>query len=98
MDWLCPSYQYRLYQQIMSQYGQITPGSTIQNITAVVKAGDVHAAVYDLTDNILYLANGRDLNKPDAGPKPGYQRQFVRLDLNIEYAREQPTTVDSSSF
>jgi len=99
MDWLCPSYQYRLYQQIMSQYGQITPESTIENITAVVKTGDVHAAIYDLTDNILYLANGRDLNKPDAGPKPGYQRQFVRLDLNIEYARERPTTtVDSSSF
>lgn len=87
MDWHCPSYQYKLYQQITAQYGQITPESTIQNISAVVKTGDVHNAIYDLTDNILYLANGRGLT--EQGPKQAYQRQYVKLDLNVEYARTQ---------
>jgi hypothetical protein len=89
MDWLCPSYQYKLYQQITAQYGQITPESTIQNISAVVKTGDVHMAVYDLTDNILYLANGR--GSKEQGPRSAYQRQFIKLDLNVEYARAYPS-------
>jgi isopenicillin-N N-acyltransferase-like protein len=89
MDWLCPSFQYKLYQQITSQYGQITPESTIENISAVVKTGDVHMAVYDLTDNILYVANARGSHAQ--GPKPAYQRQFTKLDLNVEYARMKPS-------
>ena len=88
MDWLCPSYQYKLYQQITAKYGQITPEYTIQNITAVVKTGDVHVAVYDLTENILYVANGRASN--EQGPKAAYDRQFIKLDMNVEYARTQP--------
>ncbi|CAF1338626.1 unnamed protein product [Adineta steineri] len=89
MDWLCPSYQYKLYQQIMEQYGHITPESTIQNISAIVKTGDVHVAVYDLSENILYLANGGASGKQ--GPKQAYQRQFNKLDLKIEYDRKQPS-------
>ena len=89
MDWLCPSYQYKLYQQITAQYGQITPESSIQNISAIVQTGDVHLAVYDLSDNILYVANGR--GSKEQGPKPAYDRQFIKLDLNIEYARTQPS-------
>jgi len=89
MDWLCPSYQYKLYQQITAQYGQITPESSIQNISSIVKTGDVHLAVYDLSDNILYVANGR--GSKEQGPKPAYDRQFIKLDLNVEYARTQPS-------
>jgi hypothetical protein len=89
MDWQCPSYQYKMYQQITAQYGQITPESTIQNITAVVQTGNLHVAVYDLTDNILYVANGHGVNQ--SKPIYGYQRQFFRLDLNVEYARIQPS-------
>lgn len=85
MDWLCPSYQYKLYQQITAQYGQITPEYSIQNITAVVKTGDIHVAVYDLTDNILYIANAR--GSTEQGAKSAYDRQFIKLDMNIEYAR-----------
>lgn len=89
MDWLCPTYQYKLYQQITAQYGQITPESSIQNISSIVQTGDVHLAVYDLSDNILYVANGR--GSKEQGPKPAYDRQFIKLDLNVEYARTQPS-------
>ncbi|CAF1197917.1 unnamed protein product [Adineta ricciae] len=96
MDWLCPSYQYKLYEQLMSEYGKITAESTIENISAIVKTGDVHVAIYDLTDNILYLANGGSPNKQ--GPKPAYQRQFNKLDLKIEYARSQPSINEIENF
>jgi len=37
----------------------------------------------------LYVANGRGTSKPE--PREAYQRQFIRLDLNVEYARTQPS-------
>jgi len=89
MDWLCPSRQYRLYQQIIKQYGQITAESSIQNITSVAKTGELHVAVYDLTDSILYVANARATN--ETGPLEAYQRQFVKIDLNVEFARIHPS-------
>lgn len=89
MDWVCPSVQYKLYQQITAQYGQITPEVTVQNITSVVKTGDLHVAIYDLTDNVLYVANARGTG--EHGPDPAYQRQFIKLDLNVEYARTPPS-------
>ncbi len=45
--------------------------------------------MYDLTKNILYVANGR--GSKEQGPRAGYQRQFIRLDLNVEYARPYPS-------
>ncbi|CAF1325629.1 unnamed protein product [Rotaria sp. Silwood1] len=89
MDWTCPAFQSKLYEQIRAEYGQITPETTIQNIPAVVKTGDVQVAVYDLTDNVLYVANAR--GEGEQGPRPAYQRQFIKLDLNVEYARVLPT-------
>jgi hypothetical protein len=88
MDWLCPSYQYRLYQQITYQYGQLTAESTIRNITSVSKTGELHAAIYDLTDTIMYVANARATN--ETGPLEAYDRQFVKIDLKVEFARVHP--------
>ncbi|CAF1996258.1 unnamed protein product [Rotaria magnacalcarata] len=87
MDWLCPSRQFKLYTAITEQYGQITPESSIKNITAYVKTGDLHVGVYDLTDNVMYVANARGTN--EQGPLEAYKRQFVRVDLNIEFARQR---------
>ncbi|CAF0778657.1 unnamed protein product [Adineta steineri] len=85
MDWLCPSRQYKLYKAITDQYGQITPELSIKNITSVVKTGDLHVGVYDLTDNIMYVANARGTN--EQGPMEAYKRQFVKVDLNVEFVR-----------
>jgi hypothetical protein len=89
MDWLCPSRQYKLYKQIIDQYGQITPESSIRNITSVAKTGDLHVAVYDLTDMIMYVSNARGTN--ETGPLEAYQRQFVKIDLNVEFTRLHPS-------
>ena len=85
MDWLCPSHQYKLYVQLMKQYGQITPESSIQNISSIAKTGDLHVAVYDLTDIVLYVANARGSN--ETGPLEAYRRQFVKIDLKVEFVR-----------
>ena len=87
MDWQCPAYQYKLYKQIQQNHGEITPELSIEKITSVAQTGDLHVAVYDLTDNHLYVANARGSN--EQGPTEAYQRQFVKVDLNVEFAREQ---------
>lgn len=87
MDWNCPSVQYKLYQAITGQYGQITPELSIKNITSVVKTGDLHVGVYDLTDNVMYVANARGTD--ESGPANAYDRQFVKIDMNVEFSRQQ---------
>ena len=59
MDWLCPGYDQVLYTQLIKYYGNITPENTIQYITPIVQTGDLHIAIYDLTNMILYTANAR---------------------------------------
>ncbi|CAF1569122.1 unnamed protein product, partial [Adineta steineri] len=86
---LCPSRQYKLYKQILDQYGYITPESSIRNITSVAKTADLHTGLYDLTDMIMYISNARGTN--ETGPFEAYQRQFVKINHNIEFARPYPS-------
>lgn len=41
-----------LSNQIKKYYGNITAENTIYGITSIVQTGDVHAVVYDLTDQV----------------------------------------------
>lgn len=41
-----------LAKQITKYYGNITAENTIQGIVPIVQTGDVHAVVYDLTDQV----------------------------------------------
>lgn len=50
----------------------------------MVKTGDLHVGVYDLTDNIMYVADARDTK--DTGPLEAFRRQFIKIDLNVEVA------------
>jgi isopenicillin-N N-acyltransferase-like protein len=87
MDWFCPFYQHSLSQQLNLYHGSLTPALSIMNVTAAVMTGDLHAAVYDLTDGLLYVAN----HAPDGmqtEQKNAYQRQFVQF--NVSYLFTKP--------
>ena len=45
MDWLCPNYSEVLARQLKANYGNITPETTIRNITAIVQTGDLHVVL-----------------------------------------------------
>ena len=85
MDWTCPYYQHIMYQQLHYLHGKLTPENTASNVTAVVGTGALHVAVYDLTDDQLYVANARGVNQ--TGPKYAYQRQFLKLDLHSAFGK-----------
>lgn len=59
MDWLCPTYNLVLHTQLQKHYGSITPEATIQDIVPIVQTGNLHVAVYDLTNMVLHVANAR---------------------------------------
>ena len=75
MDWLCPGYDIALYRQLTAYFGNISLANTMQYITPIVQtgsilirvssdlktfiSGDLHIAIYDLTNQILWTANAR---------------------------------------
>ena len=86
MDWLCPGFSAVLHRQLAKHYGRITPEATILDILPIVETGDLHIAIYDLTDNFMYVANAA--GKGEAGPKLAYQRQFVKIDMSALFDQE----------
>lgn len=89
MDWDCPSYNAALAAGIRRNYGQLTPAVTIQNILPIVQTGDVHAAVYDLTGDQLYVSFIRPMNTSyPQYPRMAYDRQFSQLDLPSLFAEQ----------
>jgi hypothetical protein len=56
MDWLCPSFSEVLNDQLTKYWGELSPEVMIKNVLPTLQSGDLHIAVYDLTDEDLYLS------------------------------------------
>jgi len=72
MDWLCPGYSSVLAKQLENYHGQLTPDVTIHDILPVVQSGDLHIAVYDLQNELMYVSNARA--DKETGPDMAYDR------------------------
>ena len=72
MDWLCPGYSKVLAKQLGSYHGNITAANTIHFVVPIVQTGDLHIAVYDLPNEVLYVANARA--DTETGPDMAYDR------------------------
>lgn len=87
MDWLCPNYTSVLHTQLDANYGNITAENTIRDIVPIVQTGDLHVAIYDLTNMVLHFASARPDGAP--GAQMAYDRPFVRLDMTQLFAVSQ---------
>jgi isopenicillin-N N-acyltransferase like protein len=90
MDWLCPGFNVVMNKQLTQFYGNITAENTIRSITSIVQTGDLHIAIYDLTNMVLHTANAR--GDGESGPAMAYDRSFVRIDMNAVFSVQPPTT------
>ncbi|XP_077989372.1 protein dcd1A-like [Glandiceps talaboti] len=88
MDWIHPDYSSVLGRQLQKYHGNITAENTIRDIVSIVQTGDLHIAVYDLTSNVMYVANAKKDHA--AGPKNAYDRPFIRLDMKKLFDEEKP--------
>jgi len=89
MDWLCPGYSIPLSAHIAQHYGALTPALIISDIAAHVQTGDVHAAVYDLTEQQLYVSF-MARSTGDHGPEMAYDRAWTMLNLPQLFALPPP--------
>jgi hypothetical protein len=84
MDWLCPGYSVVLQDQLKVTRGRLSPEVTVHEVLPIVQTGDLHIAIYDLSDMTMHVANARGSN--ETGPLNAYDREFTRLNMNTLFA------------
>eukprot|EP01120_Amphizonella_sp_Union-15-10_P000168 TRINITY_DN10204_c0_g1_i1.p1 TRINITY_DN10204_c0_g1~~TRINITY_DN10204_c0_g1_i1.p1 ORF type:complete len:444 (+),score=73.68 TRINITY_DN10204_c0_g1_i1:42-1334(+) len=89
MDWICPGYDLKLSEELKDFYGNITAENTIRYITALVQTGDLHVAVYDLTQNKIFASFAAPSWSNDV-EKYAYQRQFMEIDTAALWNEPRP--------
>ena len=72
MDWWIPGYNEALAKQLKIYHGNVTAYNTIRDIVSIVQTGDMHVAIYDLSQWLLYVANA--CADDESGPLPAYDR------------------------
>jgi isopenicillin-N N-acyltransferase-like protein len=96
MDWFCPFYQHSLSNQLNLYHGTLTPALSIMNVTAAVMTGNLHAAVYDLTDGLLYVGNHAPASATTAGVSEenlrAYAQPFLQLNASALFVKPFGTT------
>ena len=78
MDWLCPSFNQVLAQQLTSLYGNLTAENSIRNVTSIVQTGSLLVTYYDFNQDTIYTANAR--GSKERGPDNAYDR-WISFDL-----------------
>lgn len=82
MDWDCPTYTEKLGDQLRKYWGSITDDRTVSDILPTVQTGDLHIAVYDLTNAKMSVSFCKRSTASADEPTYAYYRQFTRLDMN----------------
>jgi len=90
MDWLCPGYNSVLHRQLAQYHGNISAQTTIQYIVPIVQTGDLHIAIYDLTNNQMYVSFAR-ADGDTEGAVYAYDRPFYQLDMASIFSVQRPT-------
>ena len=90
MDWDCPSYTEKLGDQLGKYAGNIQPANVIGNILPSVQTGNLHIALYDLTNQFMFLSFSRSAEADPAEPHYAYERQFTKLDMKAVFAVPNP--------
>ena len=90
MDWLCPGYTSKLGGQLQEYHGQIDSEVTVRSILPTVQTGNLHAAVFDLTAQQVYVSFCRKTTADASEPEFAYERQFSQLDMNSLFSLAKP--------
>lgn len=85
-----PGYSIPMAAQLTALHGALTPDNIISDVLGRVQTGDVHAAVYDLTDQVIYVSYMAPFNSTASLPEMAYARPFTALDLGKLFAVAPP--------
>lgn len=90
MDWLCPNYDSVLAQQLNKFHGSISEVNLIHDVVPTVQTGDLHLAIYDLTDSNMHVSFMRKTDADVNEPHYAYERQFTRLHMKDIFNEPRP--------
>lgn len=88
MDWLCPSFNQALAQQLTSLYGNLTAENSIRNVTSIVQTGSLLVTYYDFNQDTIYTSNAR--GSKERGPDNAYDRPFVKINARNLFNEPKP--------
>lgn len=88
MDWLCPGFSEVLARQITKHHGNLSPDVIIRDVVSIEQSGSLHIAVYDLTNNQVFIANARGTG--ESGPLDAFDRTFVKLNATALFDVQKP--------
>jgi len=84
MDWLCPSFNEALMNQLQKNHGELTPQTAIQDVMSIVQTGDLHVYVADLVNMQLFFAHAA--RSGASGPLKAYDRSYIQIDLRALFS------------
>jgi isopenicillin-N N-acyltransferase-like protein len=90
MDWLCPGFNQKLQEQLQKFHGSIEETVVVRDILPTVQTGNLHIAVFDLTDSLAHVSFCRKSDMPASEPEYAYERQFTRLHMQDIFAQARP--------
>jgi len=84
-----PSHNPCLASLLQKYYGNLTPSVIKTYVTALHQTGDMHIAIYDFKENLVYVSNASPyVNNTYI---PAYNRQFIQLDMTALFAVQPPS-------
>jgi hypothetical protein len=89
MDWICPTFNTVLGDELRKHYGKITPLIARQQISAVEMSGDNHLVWYDLTNGKMWAAFAGPHGS--GGPAEAYWREYLEIDTVAAFAEAPPS-------
>lgn len=75
-------------EQLQRFHGSIDEVNTIHDMLPTVQTGNLHIAVYDLTEAKMHISFMRPSDEDTSTPRYAYERQFSRIDMNAVFAVE----------
>lgn len=81
MDWLCPGYNQVLGEQLAKFHGAIDENVIVHDILPTTQTGNLHIAVYDLTESAMHVSFARPSTAPPSEPLNAFERTFTRLHM-----------------
>jgi hypothetical protein len=83
-----PSFDPCMPSLIQQAYGSITAETVMQTIAPVFGTGNMHIAVFDHEQQLMYVANASPYINNNS--IPAYQRPFVQYSLTALFAEQPP--------
>ena len=82
----------KTHEYLTKYHGNLQASDVIGNILPSVQTGDLHIALYDLTNSFMWLSFARrPVGGDESEPQMAYERQFTKMDMKSVFSVPKPS-------